>query len=267
MKIAYCSDLHLEVGDIQLDNKEDAKVLILAGDICTVTDLDELHAHSDKGFFRSQRIHDFFSNCCDEFENVIYIMGNHEHYHFEFDKTLETLRHYLRYLPNLHILEKEIITIGDTKFVCGTLWSDCNNGDEQTKSFLKTRMNDFRVIYNGGTRFTPNDAIEEHNKTLQFISSNNTGDQEIIVVGHHSPSFKSVSEEFAGDKLMNGGFHSELSDFIINNPQIKYWVHGHTHSNHDYMIGNTRVICNPRGYTRYEKIADTFKLKYFGYNS
>ena len=25
-------------------------------------------------------------------------------------------------------------------------------------------------------------------------------------------------------------------------------VHGHIHSQQDYMIGDTRVVCNPRGY-------------------
>ncbi len=27
------------------------------------------------------------------------------------------------------------------------------------------------------------------------------------------------------------------------------WVHGHTHYSFDYMVGNCRVICNPRGYS------------------
>jgi len=26
------------------------------------------------------------------------------------------------------------------------------------------------------------------------------------------------------------------------------WVHGHTHSSHDYRVGGCRVVCNPRGY-------------------
>ena len=28
----------------------------------------------------------------------------------------------------------------------------------------------------------------------------------------------------------------------------KLWIHGHTHGSRDYMLGQTRVICNPRGY-------------------
>ena len=42
MKIAVCSDLHLEFGDIDLKNTENADVLILSGDI---TIADYMHDH------------------------------------------------------------------------------------------------------------------------------------------------------------------------------------------------------------------------------
>jgi hypothetical protein len=28
----------------------------------------------------------------------------------------------------------------------------------------------------------------------------------------------------------------------------RYWLRGHVHKSLDYTIGDTRVICNPRGY-------------------
>lgn len=62
---------------------------------------------------------------------------------------------------------------------------------------------------------------------------------------------------------MNGGYSSEMTEFITNNPQIKFWTHGHTHDNFDYMVGTTRVVCNPRGYINYESRADYFELKYY----
>lgn len=262
MKIAYCSDLHIEAGVIELKNTEDAKVLILAGDICTVTDLDDFQEEGFVGFFRSQRIHSFFKNCCDEFETVIYVMGNHEHYHYGFNLTHNTLKEKLSYFPNLHILEREALTIDGVTFICGTLWSDMNKEDKDTKEYIKTRMNDFRVIYKNSVKFTPDDAILEHRKMLKFIWDIVDGSDEYVVVGHHSPSFKSVSKEFEDDVLMNGGYHSNLDEFITNRPQIKLWIHGHTHSRHDYMIGETRVVCNPRGYKSHEPIAETFELKY-----
>ena len=51
---------------------------------------------------------------------------------------------------------------------------------------------------------------------------------------------------------MNGGFHTELSEMILDHPNIKHWVHGHTHDPFDYKIGECRVVCNPRGYYPYE---------------
>ena len=39
MKIAVCSDLHLEFGDITLKNEEGADVLILSGDIVIANDM------------------------------------------------------------------------------------------------------------------------------------------------------------------------------------------------------------------------------------
>jgi hypothetical protein len=60
---------------------------------------------------------------------------------------------------------------------------------------------------------------------------------------------------------MNGGYHSDLSEFILDRPGIKLWTHGHTHEDFDYMIGECRVVCNPRGYIKYEPRADKFTLK------
>ena len=59
---------------------------------------------------------------------------------------------------------------------------------------------------------------------------------------------------------VNGAYSSDLSEFILDRPQIKLWTHGHTHDTFDYMIGTTRIVCNPRGYDGYEGRADEFEL-------
>jgi hypothetical protein len=51
-----------------------------------------------------------------------------------------------------------------------------------------------------------------------------------------------------------------MEEFIVDHPQIKLWTHGHTHHPFDYIVGETRVICNPRGYINYEPEASNFKL-------
>jgi hypothetical protein len=61
---------------------------------------------------------------------------------------------------------------------------------------------------------------------------------------------------------MNGAFASDLSEFIMDRPQIKLWTHGHMHNQSDYMMGTTRVVCNPRGYSGADPQADIFELKF-----
>ena len=69
-----------------------------------------------------------------------------------------------------------------------------------------------------------------------------------IWVVHHLPSYQSVHEEYRGSSG-NDFFATELAPRILDmkNPP-KMIVHGHTHKRCDYMIGDTRVICHPRGY-------------------
>jgi Icc-related predicted phosphoesterase len=118
-------------------------------------------------------------------------------------------------------------------------------------------MNDFRIIRNSQrnyARFSPQDAAIRHRETLAYIKLMvaEKHDTKFVVVGHHSPSFQSVHEFYKHDTVMNGGYHSELSEFIMDRPQIKLWTHGHTHHCFDYVIGETRIVCNPRGYDGHE---------------
>ncbi len=101
MKIAVCSDLHLEFGPISLENTDNAEVLILSGDICVAKDLGENDSYNIKGENdKSNQIHKFFQECCARFPSVIYIAGNHEHYHGDFVKSIGSIRDRLGYLVN-----------------------------------------------------------------------------------------------------------------------------------------------------------------------
>ena len=282
MKIALASDLHLEFGSISLKNDEGADVLILSGDIIVANDLTYRDDFNIKGMTdRSNKFHAFFEECCSEFANVIYVAGNHEHYHGDYKETIPRIKTHLGYLRNLHVLDREFVTLGDVTFVGGTLWTDFNNGDSLTLYHIKTMMNDFRIVKNsnrevhfkdeGGkfhtraSKFCPEDAFEEHVKMKEFIRHTIEGqfDEKFVVVGHHAPSKQSTKPRYKDDVLMNGAYSSDLSEFILDHPQIKVWTHGHTHDKFDYMIGSTRILCNPRGYINYEDCADRFQLEYF----
>jgi predicted phosphodiesterase len=282
MKIAVASDLHLEFGDLDFDNSDGADVLILSGDICVAADLDMRDSRqTEMGFARarSERFHEFFERCTTRFPHVIYVMGNHEYYHSDLATELNEVRRKLAHLSNLYVLEREVKVIGDITFIGGTLWTDMNNSDALTLYHMRTMMNDFRVITNSTTpvhfrtqegefktrvgKFSPEDAVEEHAKMKGYIQQIVEGkfDQKFVVVGHHSPSKLSTHEMYKDNTLMNGGYSSDLDEFILDHPQIKLWTHGHTHHNFDYMIGSTRIVCNPRGYVNYEAQADTWQLQ------
>ena len=80
----------------------------------------------------------------------------------------------------------------------------------------------------------------------------------VVVVTHHSPSKQSTHPRYARDVIMNGAYSSDLSEFILDHENILFWTHGHMHDPSDYMIGQCRVICNPRGYYGYESQVQKF---------
>jgi predicted phosphodiesterase len=273
MKIALVSDVHLEFGDLDFDNTDSADVLILGGDICVASDITQRDPYNTMGEeYRSNRFHNFFQRCCARFPHVIFIVGNHEHYHGDFAKTVPHFRDVLGYLPNLHILEKETFVLDDITFIGGTLWTDMNRRDNRTLHDISRMMNDFRCVDNSAKtedgrgwpgRFNTVDAANDHDAMLAFIrttvEANPAG--RYVVVGHHSPSRLSTHPKYQDQFIMNGGYSSELDDFILDHPQIKLWTHGHTHEDFDYQIGSCRILCNPRGYINYEERADTWRLK------
>lgn len=269
MKIKVVSDLHLEFSDINIKNDENADLLILSGDIMVAHDLYE-HPETSYGMYsnvnladlgrRQQtalRFRDFLRRVSFQFPHVIYVAGNHEFYHFRWNQTLEVLRNECAKHPNIYFLENDVKVIDDVTFVGGTLWTNMNKGDPITLHSAKDLMNDFRLIRRddlGFTKVKPIDTAVRHRKTLEYIQLIVKSDpnKKYVVVGHHSPSFLSCHEMYKNDFLMNGCYHSDLSEFILDHPQIKLWTHGHTHHPFDYVIGETRVICNPRGYEGYE---------------
>jgi len=273
MKIALASDVHLEFGDLDFDNTDSADVLILGGDICVAADIAQRDPYNTMGEeYRSNRFHAFFQRCCDRFPHVIFIVGNHEHYNGDFAKTIPHFKDVLGYLKNLHILEKETFVLDDVTFIGGTLWTDMNKKDNRTLHDISRMMNDFRCVDNSAKtedgrgwpgRFTTTDAANDHDAMVAFIdqtiAANPAG--RYVVVGHHAPSKLSTHPRYQDQFIMNGGYSSSLDDFIQDRPQIKLWTHGHTHEDFDYLIGSTRILCNPRGYVNYEERADTWRLK------
>jgi hypothetical protein len=150
MKIALCSDLHLEFEDVNLKNTEGAEVLILSGDIMLAEDLHNhpptvvspYESYTELGTRQkaAQRFRDFLSRVSFQFPHVVYVAGNHEFYNGRWKESLTHLREECGKLPNVYFLERDIKVIGEVSFIGATLWTDCNKGDPLTLHALSDMM-------------------------------------------------------------------------------------------------------------------------------
>jgi Icc-related predicted phosphoesterase len=272
MKLYLASDVHLEFGELEVHNKDNADVLILSGDILVAADIGGTSA-------KHMTYLKFMEDVSRLFKHVIYVVGNHEHYHGDFQTTIGKIREFVQPFSNIHVLDKETFTLDNVTFIGGTLWTDMNKEDPHTLYAIPGVMNDFKIITYGDratyfrdndgnshtrqSRLTPDDVVLDFKAMVDFIKqtvdSNPTG--KYVVVGHHAPSKQSTHPRYANEVLINGAYSSDLSEFILDRPQIKLWTHGHTHEKFDYNIGSTRIVANPRGYINYENCADYFDFQ------
>ena len=226
MKINYVSDLHLEFGPMEIE-PDVGDILVLAGDIDIKGQVNWINSVAAK------------------FNHVIYVLGNHEFYRGVMNNVYKKIRESL--VDNVHLLNDESITIDDVTFHGATLWSDFFNGNPMSYMQCDQAMNDYRLIQagNGKHRFKPQIAHSLHNISKGFLQENvKEGD---VVVTHMAPSFLSVHEKFKNNTNINGAYASDLSELILDT-QPALWFHGHMHNSFDYSIGDTRILCNPRGY-------------------
>jgi len=277
------SDLHIDFADLTLPGGD---VLILSGDICEAKSIKRdlyktpefMAAHPDmkqilvEGGREDRRVDRYYrflkEECADKYRHTIMVMGNHEHYGFQFQKTYQHIKDQLP--DNVYLLQNETKEIDGVLFMGATLWTDMNNHDQLTLYHMKSMMNDYRQITmfneakNVYHKLTPERTVAEHVKTKDYfrqqLSENRmTGaNRPVVIVTHHSPSKLSTHPHYADDTIMNGAYSSDLSEFILDNPEIKFWTHGHTHHCFEYKIGECTVICNPRGYKGYEQQANEF---------
>lgn len=279
MKVTLVSDLHLEFSDLIMPGGD---VLIVAGDLCEAKNIKhsqyepnaELAESVTDGnpLKRNDRFYRFLiEECSAKYRETVMVMGNHEHYGFRFEKTAQHMRNQLP--DNVTLLDNSSHVIDGVLFVGGTLWTDINRNDPVTHQVLKHGMNDYRCITQYDQeksvyyKLTTQRTMREHHKTRAYIENTlveNRAQQQmpVVVVTHHAPTHESVSPIFRRDAKFNGGYVSDLSSLILDYPEIQYWVHGHTHDFFDYKVGDTQVLCNPRGYVGYEQRAREFDTEF-----
>jgi len=258
VRIQLVSDLHLDYnGYLDLPGGD---VLILAGDICEVKELHkEFHetklVDREPGAFPC---YDFFHYVVPKYKKVFMVMGNHEHYRGKFWKTKTELEDMLP--PNVTVMENQCEEYEGVLFVGATLWTDMNKGDPLTLASMQNYMNDYKVItyhypeHNLYHKMRPADTVKMHLESRRYIEETVQAhpDKTVVVITHMAPTHESINEKYKHEPISNGAYVSDLSNLILDNPNIKFWVHGHVHDPVDYTVGWCRVLCNPRGYIPYE---------------
>ena len=257
MKLQLVSDLHLEFNKNVVINNAGADILCLAGDICLAYHLyrhpvSPLPNNAENGE-KAAHYRQFFDHVSKEFEHVLYVMGNHEHYSGRWNDTATWLREALDPWPNITLMDKAWLNFGTVRIVGTSLWTDLNKTDPLTMMSMPQFMNDYRAItiHRNGIyhKLRPVDTVEEHRRSLDLIKmATEQWDGDVVVLGHHAPSRQSIHERYKNDHIMNGAFCSELDEFILSQEKIKIWMHGHVHNTFDYRIGQCRVVCNPHSY-------------------
>ena len=224
MKIQVISDVHMEFhadgGEefVRLLAPDGIDALIVAGDLCAYSQIPQS-----------------LGRLCDRFENIVYVLGNHEAYGHSISESKEIAHAAAAKHSNLHLLDNCTAEICGMRFIGGTMWFH----DDPENVFHERAMNDFKMI-----RGLREDVYAENRKTIRFFNKNmRKGD---IVVTHHLPSMACVSRKYSSSE-MNRFFVCSMDDLIFA-ALPKIWIHGHTHDSKDFEHGDTRIICNPFGY-------------------
>lgn len=250
MKIRVLSDLHIEFHPFVIPSLPDdsSSILVLAGDIGVIHRKDELLA--------------FLHRASEQFQAVVYVLGNHEYYAGLWPQAREALKN--SSLPdNVHLLERSKVELGGVWFVGTTLWSDFESGNPIAMQSAQV-MNDFHYIRvqeqgdDASRTLRPEDVLADHRQALQWLdqtlSQLQTGGQPVVVVTHHGISARSIHNQFKSSAV-NGAFISSC-DWLFAKHVPALAIHGHVHNSFDYYLPGatgeqgTRVLVNPRGYTR-----------------
>lgn len=261
MKIDLMSDLHLEFFESwgiypdyeQLFRNQDSDTLIIAGDIMTC--LPSL---------KNDMAEDFFNEATSRYKHTLCVLGNHDYWNrapWADRKTcnFETMRKecVLRYPAVTFLNPTTPVTLMDTdnrpiRVIGDTLWT---NPKEVYRNVVYRRMNDYKEIFKeDGSKITVNDTVKVHLATVKAMGETleRYKDDTFIVVTHHLPY---PFCRYPNDP-MTSAYATDLSEFILDHPNIRLWCAGHSHDWVDDFVGDCRIVSNPHGYVNVEYTKD-----------
>jgi len=232
MRVRVLSDLHLEFARWR-PPVVDADLVILAGDL----DLGREGLRWARQCFGAQP--------------VVYVLGNHEFYRTAIPDLTNALREDTKG-SSIHILENQTLEFNGWTIVGCTLWTDFRlaGNPEVAMASAAVQMVDYTMIDNSQRRrpLRPADTAAIHAESRDWLRAalSRSDPEQTIVVTHHAPSGRSIPPQHAGS-VLDAAFASALDDLVYDSG-VPLWIHGHTHFNVDYTLGQTRVLTNQRGY-------------------
>jgi predicted phosphohydrolase len=242
IKLQVVSDLHLEHRPLYFDEIISVRgnVLALVGDIGSpVYDVKTLDS--------------FLGSCSRNYQQVIYIPGNHEYYNNSktdvgtVDRTLTAL---CEKYPNVLLLNNKTYTLGNVCFIGSTLWSEV---PIEHKTEVEAYVNDYRCIWkNDQLNITVEDTNAEFIKNKRFletaIEDARAKQLKIVVLTHHTPSFFKTSAPQFEKKATTHAFSTKLT---CPPNTIRLWCCGHTHYNFHHMDEGYELVSNQFGYGKF----------------
>jgi len=257
--IRFDSDGHADISGNRIERVPDVDydVAVVAGD------------QMAPGTLALRRLRELYP---DRDRPLIYVRGNHDFYseHNKHRPELKTTwERQIAEMPELAeklgiiLISDSSVVIDGVRFGGGTLWTDLSarpphvSFDDAVRAAAKG-MNDYRLIKvePGRSKDTlhPRDTIEAHKRTVSYIESllSTPFDGDTVIVTHHAPSLRSLRgwdpEHPDRFRDLDWCYATDLERLMHGDNAPALWLHGHIHENRDYTIGDTRIVCNPRGY-------------------
>lgn len=264
MRCHYLSDLHLEAQSFDAAMPK-GDVLIIAGDLCHARCLDP-DRRDRYSVAQRERVLRFVDRAVTNFQHVLLIAGNHEHYDGVFEDTASLL---CRYLTDVTVLDDEAVTLDGVRFFGSTLWTDLSAQSETELTAIRKGMGEYFFVKtrNGDAgqplaKLRPADTQQAHVQAWTLLTEALPAEpgRPMVVVTHHAPSRLGLSPRFAGNGL-DAAYASDLDHEIRQFENVVAWVHGHTHIARTYSVGRTIVRSNALGFASKGQAAPGFSVK------
>ena len=260
MRIQLFSDLHLErAPDFRPSIHSDTDVVIVAGDVGSYQNGSRLQG-DDFGLERFSPLQPGFP--C---KTVLYVPGNHEFDSLDFDEAYARLRDTCARL-GITWLEREVVIIGQVRFVGTTLWTDFEALAARESTLARQLMQRTKAHRAANYYLSKNTTLKAGEPVLaegiRAMALESQAwlraalavpfDGKTVAVTHFAPSLLSADPRY-GMTPGTAGFCNALDELF---PLAQVWMHGHLHCANDYTVGSgaaspawsCRVVANPLGY-------------------